>query len=317
MGQTISRVLLRRAVPAIVVGAVLYFLGRNLWGNWAKLREYPWQLNYAYLGLSFLLVGATFVFIVFIWLLILRKLGAQLSFKKGFRIWFLSALGKYLPGKVWQVFGLVYLCRREGVSVEESATSVILVHVLSIVPGIGVFFLTAGSLNPGFRGSFYGLLFLIPLGLVIAYPPILERLINFFARKLKREEVHFRARYTDVLGFMLLYLLSWLLYGCAFFSFVRAIAYVHYEHIFAFSGVFTGAYLLGLYSIFVPGGLGVREGALVFLLMPFFPLPIATALSLASRIWLTLAELICVGISLSSVQGSAFAMVRGKTGQHS
>ncbi len=309
-----SRVLVRRVVPVVVVGSVFFFLGRNLYQNWAKLREYPWDINYLYLSLSFLMIFAALSSMVPVWLLILQRLGTRLSFKRGFRIWFLSALGKYLPGKVWQVVGMIYLCRREGISAQKSATSAILVQVLSIVPGVVLVVITINFLHPGVPNSFYFLLLLIPLGLVVAYPPALEGLVNVFARRFKRDEVRLRARYTHVLGFMLLYFFIWLLYGCSFFTFVRAMAFVHFKHVLAFGGVFTGAYLLGLFSVFVPGGLGVREGAMAFLLTPFFPLPVAAAISLASRIWLTAAELICVGISLRVTGGPVSRMVGDEIG---
>lgn len=310
--EATSRVWARRFVPAVVVGSVFFFLGQTLYQNWGRLQEYPWQISYPHLGLSVLLIGITFAFLVFVWLLVLRILGVRLSFRKGFRIWFVSTLGKYVPGKVWQALGMFYLCQREGISVQKSVTSFILVQVLSIVPGVALFLLTTTWLNPQWGASIHFLIVLIPLGLIAAHPGALERLVNFVARRLRREEIHLRARYIDMLGLMSLYLFSWFLYGCAFFTFVRAMGFVHSRYLVAFGGVFAGAYLLGLVAVFVPGGLGVREGAMAFLLTPFFPLPVATAISLASRIWLTVAEVICVGISLRGLRRVTSTSVGGE-----
>ena len=97
---------------------------------------------------------------------------------------------------------------------------------------------------------------------------------------------------------MCLYLVGWILYGIAFFFFTGSVVSVPFTKIYMFPGVFAAAYLVGLIAIFVPGGLGVREGILATLMGNFFLLPVATAIALASRLWFTLAEIVCVGVAL-------------------
>jgi hypothetical protein len=64
----------------------------------------------------------------------------------------------------------------------------------------------------------------------------------------------------------------------------------------------TGAYAfslnIGFLAIFTPGGIGVREGVLVFLLSSIFPLPVSTLISLLSRLWMTLGEVLCFFIAM-------------------
>ena len=53
---------------------------------------------------------------------------------------------------------------------------------------------------------------------------------------------------------------------------------------------FTLGYVLGLLALFAPGGVGVRELVLIGLLAPFLGSGGAVAVSLASRVLLTLLE---------------------------
>jgi len=290
--------ILRKTIQGSIVVIIFFFLFRNLYTNWASVKEYSWHFNYPLLILSFLCVVCIFLFLIMMWQLILYKLGANLKFKKAFRIWFLSALGRYIPGKVWQILGMVYLANKEGISVEKSVTSALLVQVLSIIPGMTLGIITLSFLTPSFHKWIYPSLFIIPLGIILVYPPFLEKIINFFALKLKRPKINFNAKFKEILIFISFYFLSWIFYGFAFFLFTRSVTSIPFQKALLFPGIFAGAYLIGLLTIFVPGGLGVREGILAYLLSFILPLPIATAISLASRVWLTLAELFCVGIAL-------------------
>lgn len=289
---------IQRIIQGVITALIFFFLIRTVANNWAEIRDYPWDFNYSLLIGSWGFIIFIFIFLISLWRLILRRLGSNLSFQKAFKIWFISSLGRYIPGKIWQILGMIYLSQREGVPVEQSTTSAVLVQTFSIIPGAILGLVTTITLVSEPSYWFYLLFPLIAAGILIVHPPFLERIANFFCRKLKRPSIHFEARFTDSLRFMLFYLLSWFLYGFAFFLFVRSATSIPWQNFPTFPGIFAGAYLLGLLMVLVPGGLGVREGAMAYLLSFHLPFPVATAVALASRLWLTIAELICVSIAL-------------------
>jgi len=57
-------------------------------------------------------------------------------------------------------------------------------------------------------------------------------------------------------------------------------------------GTFSISWLAGYYAFLVPGGLGIQEGIQVYMLAFFFPLPISIVIALASRLWMTLGDII-------------------------
>jgi uncharacterized membrane protein YbhN (UPF0104 family) len=89
-------------------------------------------------------------------------------------------------------------------------------------------------------------------------------------------------------------LVAWMLYGAAFQQFVRAVLGTDAGAYPAYLAVYTVAYLLGYLSFITPAGLGVREGAMVTMLV-FAGLatpPAAALVAVTSRLWLTLLEVV-------------------------
>ena len=57
--------------------------------------------------------------------------------------------------------------------------------------------------------------------------------------------------------------------------------------------------------MFAPSGLGVREGVLALFLAPVMPNSVALVVSVATRLWLTVAELAAAGIAYSLVRSAS------------
>jgi uncharacterized membrane protein YbhN (UPF0104 family) len=68
------------------------------------------------------------------------------------------------------------------------------------------------------------------------------------------------------------------------------------KYIIFLTGALAISSTLGLIAIFAPSGLGVREGALVYLLSSIMPTPVAVIISILTRIWMTLIEIGLIGM---------------------
>jgi hypothetical protein len=123
-------------------------------------------------------------------------------------------------------------------------------------------------------------------------------MINFGLGILKREEISLDITGKDVIIYILAYSVSWLLFGLAFLIFIKAMAEASFGMYPSLTGAFAFAFNIGFLALFVPGGIGVREGILVLLLSSLFPVPIATLIALLARIWATAAELLCLSIAV-------------------
>ena len=111
---------------------------RALLANWntASAQPLEWQLRPAWLALALLLVLVGFVVLVEGWRRILAGMGDELPFLTAARIWTLSSLGKYVPGKVWATAGAVIMSQRAGASGTNALTAALAMQGLAVASGI-------------------------------------------------------------------------------------------------------------------------------------------------------------------------------------
>jgi hypothetical protein len=87
-----------------------------------------------------------------------------------------------------------------------------------------------------------------------------------------------------------------MVFGVAFVLFINSIYLISFSNYLFITGTTAGAGLMGLFALFVPAGLGVREGILVFTLSMIIPPAFAGIIALTSRIWLTFGEVFLFGL---------------------
>jgi hypothetical protein len=282
----------RRWVTIGIVSIVAFFLVRSICTQWDVVTRYQWSLRWDCLLLSAGLVWLDFVILISLWRLILVRVGKRpLPFWTAYRVWFLSNFGKYIPGKVWTVMGMVYLLKAEGYSATPVLVSAVLNQALSILSGLILSVVVLGA------GAFGGMpiWLLIAIGLLavaVLYPPLLQRMINIGLHLVRRESIEIPLPFGTIAFLFLIYLGTWIAYGGAFWLLLVGIGVHPNGSFMEIVAIFAASYLLGFLALFVPGGLGVREGALAVLAGHSLPAGLAAPVAVLSRIWLTLTELI-------------------------
>ncbi len=109
-----SRKLLISLLKLVLVGAILFFLTKQVIVYWDEVKAYDWSINWIILVASVLVVQIGPVMFAQSWRMIITSFGFSPSLAHAFKIVYLSNLGRYIPGKVWQVFGLIYLTGKAG-----------------------------------------------------------------------------------------------------------------------------------------------------------------------------------------------------------
>jgi uncharacterized membrane protein YbhN (UPF0104 family) len=288
-----------------VVSVIFYFLFKSLLSNWGQIKEYSWDFHYPSLLISIVLVGIAYSVLVGVWKVILKQSGYVISYTKMFKIWFVSNLGRYIPGKVWQLLGMLYLLEKEKVPKSKSFTVAILAQALSSMAGILVMlgFLRYDLYREFFSQSlwflFVLLAFVAGVVILIIYPELLQKVINLGLGFLKKDKISINYKPKNLLFYLLFYTGSWLLFGFCFLFFIRSITPAPFGMYFGVTGAFAGSVTIGFLAFFAPGGVGIREGILVALLNAYFPLPVATLIALLSRVWITLVEVLLFLIAMT------------------
>ena len=287
------------AAQLIAAALLAWFIGRTLAAQWAAFRAQPLTVTPRWEHIaagSAMILGAHMV-LVQTWRLMVRSWGADMPFWTAARVWSVSNLGKYLPGRIWQITAMAAMATRAGVAAVVSTGSAVLGTIINIACGIAVVLVIGwrwiDQIREDARIAAIALLALVVIA-ILSLPFLLPRL-NAIAARLTGRLIAFEAPpgrivVTGIVG----NLLSWLMYGIAFMWLVSGVLGESPGSPWLYVAVNAAAYVLGYIVLFLPAGLGVREGAMAVLLTS---LGLATPkqallVAVASRVWLTLLEII-------------------------
>jgi uncharacterized membrane protein YbhN (UPF0104 family) len=295
----------------VAAALLLYFVGRTLTAQWDVLtaQRLEADLDVSSIAISGALTFGAYALLVQVWRMLITSAGGSLSFWKAARIWSISGLWRYVPGKVWSIGAMSALAHRENVPAVAAAGSAVLNTVLSIACGIAISMLLAwrwlSELNPRAQPAAILLLVLAVLGL-FALPYMLPRVAALAAR-LTGRDVQLRAPPPWALGLAIAgNVLAWALYGLAFLWLVDGVLGDTVGAPWQYVAVFTASYVVGYLFLLAPGGIGPREVMMVGLMTS---LGLATAkeaalVAIVSRVWLTFLEVV-PGLVLLALQGAS------------
>jgi uncharacterized membrane protein YbhN (UPF0104 family) len=289
----------RWAIQIALTVAVTFFLFRSLRLSWQQLEQLGsnvWRPRLLPLAASFALLLAVFAYLVGLWSRMVRRLGGPaLGLGESIRIFFLANLGRYVPGKVWQLAGLAYLAGKRGVSIPVASSAAVLGQLFSL-GAAGVLAALALAVSAGTRLPSELLPIALGLAVLIALftlvPGALRLTLRVAFRVGRSREDAPRLDPWFGARWLTLYLPAWLGYGVAFGLLWSAFEPLPPVSWLAAVGGFCGAYFLGYAAVFAPAGVGVREGAMAVLLAPWLGAAPATVLALVARVWMTVAELL-------------------------
>jgi hypothetical protein len=288
----------KSTIKICIILSIFYFLGKNLYRNWGQIDFKQLHFNVSLLIVSvFFLLGFFLVFAIG-WKSILKGIGVSLPFFKSLKIIFYSQLGKYLPGKIWTWAGRIYFCQQLGIPTSKTFLSMVLELALTTISGI-LIFLVALLISPEFKINIHPffLIIVVIISFTIIHPKVLTRIINFFLYLLKKEPIKIELNFSEICFIMGCYFIIWFCFGIAFYFLINSVTFIAPSKILIITGSFAISNTVGVMALFAPAGLGVREGILSLLLSNFFPLSLAILLSFLCRIWITVGELVMVGIS--------------------
>jgi len=295
-----GRRVLRHVLQLALVGFVAWYV-RVHWEDY-RLVFTQATPDWGALILSSLLVLVAYVVLIQTWRQVVVAWGERLDFGSAMRIWFVSNLGKYVPGKVWSIAAMGTLAQEQGISPVAAMGSSLVVTLVNLVTGFGVVFLAGARAMDVLAGYVAG--FIVLAAALIGAPwlvPFAVRAVNrLTGRRIEVPNLPHRAIWWAAAGTTL----AWVFYGIAFEIFAVGVTggAVH-ASLADWTAIFVGSYLLGFIAVFSPGGVGVREYAMAKSLerAGIAVGAMSALLQVSSRVWLTILEV---------VPGVLFLMVR-------
>ncbi len=277
---------------------MLWFAYRSLRGSWGELRRQPLpeHVGWGWVAASMATFLLAYLVLIQTWRAILTSWETGLPFVAAARIWMVSNLGRYVPGKVWQIAAMGVLAQRAGVSPVVATGSAVLGTAVNIAAGLLVVMATGWRLlalpYAGAPVVAAAIVVMIAVGLM-ALPWLTPKALRLAERATGSSvTVNIpprRALVYAVVG----NIVAWVLYGLAFQLLARAMLGAAPGGLAAYVAVYTLSYLVGYLVLPAPAGVGFREASMITL-MPAAGLASAAqaaVLAIASRLVLTILDI--------------------------
>ncbi|HEY3934734.1 MAG TPA: lysylphosphatidylglycerol synthase domain-containing protein [Gemmatimonadales bacterium] len=289
-----------RVMQAVAGAVILFFLVKGTIRDWGKVREQriEWHLRWEFIIAALIVTWAMYGILIWGWRAVLSGWRERLRIVDAARIWSVSSLGKYIPGKIWSIAGMALMAQQRGVSATAATGSAVIMQLVSLATGAMLALALAGTdllnrLVGGFGATAAIVLATVALVLAIGLTsPSVTRRIGFL---LGRPDVIRPVDPSALAAALFANLVAWAGYGISLqLLLLGTLRGVDLPWATA-TGAFAASYVLGYIVLFLPAGIGVRDLALYLLLRDTIGDAPALAIAAASRVALTVNE---IGVAL-------------------
>ncbi|MDN3355509.1 lysylphosphatidylglycerol synthase transmembrane domain-containing protein [Actinomadura sp. DC4] len=291
----ISRLRSSRLPRVALVVVALAFCVYGLASRWGETRHAVTAFSWPYIGAALLFGVLGLGAWMQAWRSLLAGMGSPLPLRAAVRIYFVSQLGKYIPGSVWALVAQMELAKEHRVPRERGASAALLAMATTIATGCAVAAVTLPLTSADATHRYWWLLILAPIFLASLHPRVVAFALDRALRLARRQPL---AR-TAGLGTMVVTVAwtaaGWLLFGVHAWLLVRAAGGSGF---FLATGAYALAFTAGFLVVIAPGGVGVREAALTVALGPVLASGAPLVVALASRVVMTVADLAWAGAAV-------------------
>lgn len=274
---------------------VVVFLAKYFASNYEDIKSLNIKLDWKVFVLSMLLYFVYKLTLACLWHYITYLNGANIRLRDAIVAYLYSILGKYIPGKVFMLAARIPPYDEKGVPMRKVTVCFLLENVCTLL-GAAFLFLISLFFFPNDILNDYKYL---TVGLVIAFficinPKIINFFLNIVGKIIKKDDMEIPMSYLDMIKVVVLFILNWIIVGTGFYMLVVSIYPVPASELLFVGGVYGLAAIIGILAIFTPSGLGVREGIIAVGLALVMPESYVVIVSIISRLWATIAELILI-----------------------
>ncbi len=208
------------------------------------------------------------------------------------------------------MIGQMELAAERGVPRSRSAVSMVLSAGIMVLTGSLV---AAATVPFGARGSvgrFWWILLLIPIGITLLSPPLLNRMIGYTLRLLRTGTPPSRLTTRGLTVSVAWATVGWLSNGGMTYIIMRRLAGGGHAVVLVSVGGFALSWVAGYLAVFAPAGAGVREAVMVAILGTQTKTSVALAVALITRALTVAADALTGGLALALVGRRRFRQLR-------
>ncbi len=290
--------ILKNSIALIIVAAFIWFFTRQFSKNISDIQALEIRFNWYYFAIAVCFIILAYMINTLCWKQLINSFhsGKTISYKESIGIVNTTQLAKYLPGKLWSFAAQMMWLSRKGFSTSK----VLFVNIVATISSLMTLFFIGTAMwsfsNPKIS---LGFAFLITSGVLVLYiifimfhTPLLNLLIRIINKLLKKNISIISISLRRLFITQLLYLACNFTFstGCFFICMGIGIEDSFTIMIFLVSSMLIGD-IIGFVALISPGGLGVREWIMFWMISGTINRELAIIYPVVSRLVVMTADI--------------------------
>jgi len=256
------------------------------------LYKFPVILSLHIFLLSVILFIISFFIGSFAWYIILLKANYPVNYFHASYSFGVAVIGKYIPGKIWSMIGQSgFIFKNNDYNKKDIISLTFIEQIIALWVGMVIGSFSLFYLEDGYLYGWLIFFLLLILSFII-FTKVIHKSIDKVSNKIFKKEIKIPfLSLKDSLTVIIIYTIFWIVVGFSSFLFAASIL----QDSVSFNiglGVIL-AINIGFLIIFLPSGLGAREGVLILFLKSIgLTLEDSAMISISHRILTVLCEVI-------------------------
>ncbi|MBP9718618.1 flippase-like domain-containing protein [Candidatus Gracilibacteria bacterium] len=288
-----TRTIVVRILYVTLIAAVVYFLGKEIAGNWGKIRAFHFDFNWSLVGFASLAYAGSFIIFALAWGLLLKGTGNRLPFIDTLTYFFVTQPAKYIPGKIWLPVMRNHFCKKHGISLPLTFLAAGIESVFEILAGTYISIIAI--LHTPLLGQWgsIGTIGLVIVGVILMIPRVFYFCVNAYLKLLRQPPLPAENHVTflQLLSIQSIYIFGMALYGLSQALFLISFTSIPMSALPYLTSMGAFTYVASILGV-TPSGLGVREYVWIVALRKMLEHHISIIFAFVSRLWTIAIELI-------------------------
>lgn len=298
MGTSWDRKKLKMAAMVLVIVITAFFLGRLIADSRREIVVIYHQADLTMIALAMLPLLASYWINSLVWKVSLEEFGTRVPAGHAFIIVNYSQISKYIPGRIWVALGLMKLAWDRGVAPEKSLGAMALANIYVVASGCIITLISVFTSNSDIALNPLWLILLVAACLPAMHPKTLHLAVETWQNLTGRNVGELKASYKKIVLAMSIGAIYWIAVSISFWILALSLYPAYDGGPFVLTGAIIVSWLLGFMAFFMPGGLGVREASMAYILAPAWGNAFAVTMAIASRALFVVGDLCALMIAV-------------------
>jgi len=286
---------IKKTLSFIISIVICFFIARYAQTSLAQIHKQDLSINWVMIIISFFWGILGFFLYSLGWFFLLRMHDHTVRFGEVNYLLTKGNLGKYIPGRIWQFLGRLYLFNGMGISKGKIMMMAVVEQYYLILSALMIFCITFFLSGDAFPSAFVSqfnipVIICIIFGVIGLHPKVFALLSEFLQKITKKDYLQMTMTWMHSIFLFMLYSFYWMSAGLSVLFLIKGGIMIPPQYLLFIIGSNAISYVIGYLALITPNGLGIREGILTYLLELFMIKGMGAAVSLLSRFLLIIQE---------------------------